>query len=285
MNPSQEPAPPGGASPAQQPDGPPSPGEHGWSAPGRWPFSSAPRRRPWRRSLAAGALTALAVAAAGVPLGLLWSWIAPSVPVVRTRQGDIVVSDPSPEQFIAADGSFTLLGFGFGVLAAIAAWLVVRRHRGPALVVGVVLGALGAAAIAWQVGRRFGLAEFVRWQEAAAAGATFDRPPDLHAHGTLLVPAFAAVIVCTLLAGWSNDPDLDVPGARPGYGHDLPTGPHPDQYGAYELTPGAPAQLDPAQLNAAQLNAAQLSSGSPGEPGQTTAPAPPGSGPAAPPRG
>jgi hypothetical protein len=193
-------------------------------------------RRPWRRTAVAGILTLLAIVAAGVPLGLLWSWISPSVPVVETTSSGAVVSEPSPEQFIAADGWFTIVGFAFGVLAALAAWFLARRHRGPVLLSGVVLGAFGAAVVAWQVGRRLGLSGWVRWQDTAVAGDTFNRPPDLNAYGPLLVPAFAAVIVCTLLAGWSNDPDLDVPGAKPGHGRDLP--------GGHTLAPYRPASVD-----------------------------------------
>ena len=208
----------------------------GYEAGGWYPGALAepmPVRRPWRRTAAVGVLSLLTVVAAGVPLGLLWSWVSPSVPVVETSANGPVVSDPSPEQFIAADGWFTIFGFAFGVLVALAAWFVARRHRGPVLLSSVVLGALGAAVVAWQVGRRLGLDGWVRWQDTAVAGDTFDRPPDLHAYGPLLVPAFAAVIVCTLLAGWSNDPDLDAPGAKPGYGRDLPAG--------HTLTPYGPA--------------------------------------------
>lgn len=211
----------------------------GYEAGGWYPGAFAepmPVRRPWRRTAVVGVLSLLAVVAAGVPLGLLWSWVSPSVPVVVTSANGPVVTDPSPEQFIAADGWFTIFGFAFGVLAALAAWFVVRRHRGPVLLASVVLGALGAALVAWQVGRRLGLDGWVRWQDTAVAGDTFDRPPDLHAYGPLLVPAFAAVIVCTLLAGWSNDPDLDAPGAKPGYGRDLPAG--------HTLTPYGPAPYD-----------------------------------------
>lgn len=196
-------------------------------------------RRPWRRTAAVAALTLLAIAAAGVPLGLLWSWASPSVPVVETANG-AVVGDPSPEQFIAADGWFTIFGFIFGLLAALAAWFIVRRHRGPVLLSGIVLGALCAALVAWQVGRRPGLTDWQRWQDTAVAGDTFNRPPDLSAYGALLVPAFAAVIVCTLLAGWSNDPDLDVPGATPGYGRDLRTGDH--LAGHHRYIPEAPGR-------------------------------------------
>jgi hypothetical protein len=267
VNPSQEPS-----SPAETyADGPASGGSASDEAAvdelnGPWELPYAvrqPRRRPWRRTVVVSILTFLAVVAAGVPLGLLWSWLTPSVPVVATAQGQVVVNDPSPEEFIAADGWFTLLGFGFGVLVAVAAWLIVRRHRGPWLLLSVVLGALGAAGAAWQVGRQIGLADYERWRGAVTAGATFSRPPDLHAHGALLVPAFAAVIVCTLLAGWANDPDLDTPGAQPGYGHNVPAAPYED----YPFSPGP------------------VSSGSPDAPDPTTAPAPPAPGPGAPPRG
>ena len=42
-----------------------------------------------------------------------------------------MINDPSPEEYIAADGWFTILGFGFGLVAAVVAWLVLRRYRGP----------------------------------------------------------------------------------------------------------------------------------------------------------
>ena len=226
-----------------------------------WPVPVRPSRRPWRRTLLVCSATTLVIAAAGVPLGLLWSWLSPSVPVAGAGQGGVVVTDPAPEQFVAADGWFSLLGLGFGAISAVAAWLLLWRHRGPALLLAAVLGTSAAAPVAWQVGRQLGLAGYERWRDAAAAGDTFSRPPDLHAHGALLVPAFAAVILCTLLAGWSNDPDLGAPGHHPGYGHDV-SAPEPDQFGA-----------DP------------LSSGSPDAPGPTAAPAPPAPGSAVPPHG
>lgn len=239
------------------PLGGPATGAGGWQP---WTADLRPVRRPWRRTVVVCLATLLAIAAVGAPLGLLWSWISPSVPVVQTTQSGIVVNDPSPEQFIAADGWFAILGFGFGVLAALAAWLLLGRHRGPWLLLGIVLGALGAAPLAWQVGRQLGLSGYEQWRDTAAAGDAFGRPPDLHAHGALLVPAFAAVIVCTLLAGWSNDPDLEAPGHRPGYGNDLA---HADQGAALD----------------------QLSWGSPDGRDPTVAPGPPAPGSAAPPHG
>ena len=208
MNPSQEPTPPHR----------PVPDYFGLAA--GWE-PEKPRRRPWRRGLAVAALTAVAIAVAGAALGVLWHYLSPTVPVIDVGQNGIVVNDPSPEEYVASDGWFTLVGFAFGLVVALIAWMVMRRDRGPGLLLGIALGALVAAPVAWQVGRRIGLGAYERWRDVATTGTTYHAPPDLHAHGALLVPAFAAVIVTTLLAGWSNDPDLDRPGAKPGYGRDL----------------------------------------------------------------
>jgi hypothetical protein len=254
VNPSQEPTP----SPHEAGEGseyaPLYPGGPYSDGPPAGPFGpitgwqpEKPRRRPWRRILAVAALTILIIAVAGAALGVLWHFLAPTVPVIDAGQNGIVVNDPSPEEYVASDGWFTLIGFAFGLIAAVVAWMVMRRDRGPALLLGVTIGALAAAPVAWQVGRRIGLGAYERWRETATAGATYHAPPDLHSHGALLVPAFAAVIVTTLLAGWSNDPDLDQPGAKPGYGHDLSTGadlpPEGQVPSGYPPVAGPPADL------------------------------------------
>lgn len=212
------------------------------------------RRRSRRRTVLVGLYSALIIVALGGPLGLLWHVMAPTIPVIDAG-GRVLVNDPSPEEYIAAEGWFTLLGFAFGLVVAVVAWLVMRRDRGPGLLLGVAAGMLGAAPVAWQIGRQIGLGAYERWRHTAASGSLYHAPPDLHAYGTLLVPAFAAVIVMTLLAGWSNDPDLDEPGALPGYGN-----------------------------NQAIAGGPPVSSGWPDGPGPTGAPAPPGPGPAGLPR-
>ncbi|GID31749.1 DUF2567 domain-containing protein [Paractinoplanes brasiliensis] len=193
--------------------------------------------RPWKRTLVVALGCFLVIVVLGGPLGLLWRALAPSVPVVDAGQAGIVVNDPSPEEYIAADGWFTLLGLGFGLLVAIVAWLVLRRDRGPFLLLSVVLGALGAGwLVAPRVGELIGRSDYQSWAETAQQGATYMAPPEVHALGPTLVPAFAAAIVLTLLAGWSNDPDLDQPGAKPGYGSNNPgpVGPQPGD--GYEAT-------------------------------------------------
>ena len=50
---------------------------------------------------------------------MLWHLLAPTVPVINAGQAGIVINDPSPEEYIAADGWFAILGFGFGLVAAV----------------------------------------------------------------------------------------------------------------------------------------------------------------------
>ncbi|HEY3010122.1 MAG TPA: DUF2567 domain-containing protein [Micromonosporaceae bacterium] len=208
-----------------------------------------------RRLVVAGAIV-LAVGSAGAPFGLLWAAVAPDVPVSITDSGPML-GDPAPEQFVAADGWFTLLGLGVGALAAAAAWALARRTRGPVGLVAVALGAAVAGLIAWQIGRHVGLAEYHRLLDHAAAGQTLGKPGDLRGaevrwwppalRGDVLVPAFAAAGAYTLLAGWSRHPSL-----RPPRPVDTPEPP-------------------------------QISWGSPAPPRPTAAPAPPAPGAAAPP--
>ena len=191
--------------------------------------AAAPVRPAGARRRAVGVTVGVAflLTVLGAPLGLLWAAIAPDTPVQKTAEGAIY-AQPAPEQPIAADGWFSLLGLGFGVLAAIALWFLLRRWRGPVGLVAAVLGGLGAAMVAWQLGRRIGLSTYQRLLETAPDGQAFTKPADLRAgglewlvvpYGNLLLPAFGAAVAYTLLAGWSRWPSLrpepDLQGAWP----------------------------------------------------------------------
>jgi hypothetical protein len=274
-------------------DPPPyDPGPPSWRSAPWWRFQRG-NRRPLRRTVTVTVATLLVVTALGAPLGLLWAWLAPGVPVVNVGANGIVVNDPSPEQYVAADGWFTLLGLGFGVLAAIAGWLLLRRDRGPFLLLGLIGGTAAAGHwVAPLLGEMIGRDAYEQWRATATQGATYLAPPEVHSLGPTLVPAFAAAIVLTLLAGWSNDPDLDQPGAAPGYGPNHPPYPaayagpegHPDVPGAAgaEGFPGGPA--GPGSFPGAPAGPGGPA-GFPGGPaGFPGAPAGPGSFPGAPTR-
>lgn len=165
-------------------------------------------------------VVAAAVAAAGAPLGLLWAWLAPDVPV-RVVAGGVAPAEAQPEGFFAADGWFILLSVGFGLVAAAALWFGLRAYRGPVMLAALAVGAVGAGLLAWWVGHKIGLSDYQRAVRAAAPETTVDRPPDLRirelgwwfgviprVQGDLLVPAAAATIGYTMLAAWSRYPSL-----------------------------------------------------------------------------
>jgi hypothetical protein len=242
------------------------------------------------RAVGVGAAVAVGVTVLGLPLGLVWSWLAPDVPLVKTADG-ARLTEPQPEQFVAADGWFSLLGLGFGVLVSILVWIFLRRYRGPVGLVGVAIGTVGAALVAWWLGSRLGLAEFDRLAESAPVGATLNQPPELRAgefewlygfiptlRGDVLLSAFGAVVVYTLLAGWSRHPGL-VPEPEPATALPWP------EPGADGPRPGPAAEgpeRDPEE-DENRADGERLSWRSPEPPAPTAAPAPPVPGPAAPP--
>jgi len=162
-------------------------------------------------------LAVLAVVGLGIPFGLLWTTLAPDVPVL-VAHGDVFYAEPQPEQLMAADGWFLLLGLPVGVVAAVVMWLIARPYRGLPGLVLLSLGAIGCGVVAWWVGRQVGLASYQELLAAAETGTQLSRPPDLRwaqlsgwpprATGVVLVPALAAAITYTLVAAWSRDPDL-----------------------------------------------------------------------------
>jgi hypothetical protein len=167
------------------------------------------------------AVVAAAVAAAGLPLGLLWAWLAPDTPV-RVAQDGLRYAEPQPEQVAAADVWFALLGLAAGVVVAVAAWVLVPRLRGPGALVAVVVGLVGAGLVAWWLGRQVGLAGYEAALAQAEPGTLLGRPPDLRVAGARwwppgvggvpLAPAMSAAITYTLLAAWSRYPALRADG-------------------------------------------------------------------------
>ncbi len=178
------------------------------------------RIRRIRTAIGSLLAVALLVTALGLPVGWLWAAVAPRVLVGMSTDGPYLVH-PEPEEYIGADGTFLFIGLGLGVLLAVLCWVALRRRRGPAIPIGLALGSLAGSYVAWQFGRRIGLAEYHDLLAHARAGWQFYRPPSLRVAGLLrvfgvpLVPrgvldaqALAATAVYTLLAGWSRYPTL-----------------------------------------------------------------------------
>ncbi len=187
--------------------------------------SSAPR--PSRRGeLSSALVVAGAVAVSGLLLGFVWYLVAPSLPLRKVDKGMAYIS-PSPEQPVAADGWFVLLGLGLGIAAAILVWMMFTRTRGPIQLVGLTLGALAAGYLAWLLAVHLPN-DYAHRVNQARLNDIVDRPAQLQStnspvcirgcvsvrSGELWVPAFGAVVAYALMAGWSRWPNLR-PGEAP----------------------------------------------------------------------
>lgn|SRR5690606_12930975 len=205
-----------GTGPAQPPAAP----VPGWSP---YPLAGRPQPRQWPVAL----LITAAAAALGLPFGLVWTALAPEVPL-RVTEAGLVYAEAQPEQVVAADGWYAVLAVPFGILLGVGAWLAGRRARGIPGLVALVVGALGAGMLAWWLGAQVGLDGYYASAAAADPGTVVGRPPDLsmaeagwwppRVTGLPLVPALTAAITYTLLAAWSHSPTLrpepDGPGPR-----------------------------------------------------------------------
>lgn len=144
------------------------------------------------------AVVTVAVAVAGVLLGVLWWWLAPHVPLV----GDVVdkswvvyLSDSEGEQAIGVDGTFTLLAVAFGAVSALGVFLW-RRRGGVPLAVALGVGGLLASLLAWKLGVWLGPSQdVIAHAKQVGKGVTFSAPLKLGAKGALLAWSLAALVV------------------------------------------------------------------------------------------
>jgi hypothetical protein len=167
-------------------------------------------RRLWpliRAEARCALLVAASIASLGVPLGLIWWAVAPRVELVSTSGGWYPVSE-EPEGYVADDGWFALISACAGLVLAILVWRLVRRHRGPAMVLALAGGSILAALLAEWLGHRVGLGSYLRQLEEAEVGTRVFRQPELRMNGLLLVQAFVAIALYTLIAAFHYDPSL-----------------------------------------------------------------------------
>lgn len=203
--------------PAWRPD---SPDQASGMAPpyGVYPVVQPPARRGLSTPLVAG-LVLLVVAALGIPLGYLWSALAPRLPMVK-YQGDLYFIDAGPEELAAADGWFILLALGTGVLLAFAAWFGLRRHRGPLVMAALGVGSLAASWLAAWIGSGIGRAEYDQRLASAPDRTLLTLPLEVGATGDgwfgqltgiIAIQALIAVFLYMIMAGWSKYPELRAP--------------------------------------------------------------------------
>jgi hypothetical protein len=161
--------------------------------------------RPRRGDVIAGLAAAAGVALLGLPVGFLWSALAPRARVVVLAGGP-GLADPNTKAFIAADATFLLLTAAAGVVCAVLALVLGGRRHGVGTAVGLAVGGLAASYAAWRVGHRIGLAEFRRAVSGPAGTAT-PLYLTLRAKGVLVAWALTGVLTVLAVAANARRPD------------------------------------------------------------------------------
>lgn len=174
--------------------------------------SGKPEPQPVIRADLRTAVVVLVVTAlVGVPLGVLWSLLAP--PEVVAVLADRTAGDGGVLPFISQsehrfDGMalFVLIGLGGGVLVGAALWLL-RRRRGPVILLAGVLGSLAAAWIAMRIGL-----SVAGWRypalSAAHPGEVLSRAPMLESSWIVVVQPFGVAIAYSFAVAWNGTADL-----------------------------------------------------------------------------
>lgn len=183
------------------------------AGPELWPPPYLPPGRPARPTVfpradltaAGGALAAVALL--GLPLGWLWSALAPAQLSVVQPDHVLVALPPESQHRFDDLAVFLLLGAAAGVLAGAAVWLL-RRGRGPLALFGLVAGSLLAAWLAMRVGLALVDAQYADAVHAAAPDAVVSAVPRLESAWALVVQPLAAVLTYGVAAATNGLDDL-----------------------------------------------------------------------------
>jgi hypothetical protein len=156
-----------------------------------------------------------ALAVVGAAVAPLWVALAPRLAFRVDQPGRALPVVPEAEEYIAADGRFVVITLVVGVLAGIACWLV-RRSRGPLVLLALAAGGLLGAVITWRLGLRIGTG--YQAADLHQVGKIIYQSLTLRAKAALVVEPVAAVLVYLLGVGFTADNDLGHRSASSGSG-------------------------------------------------------------------
>jgi hypothetical protein len=165
-----------------------------------------------RADLRSGVTVLAAVAVLGLPLGWLWSVLAPPE-VVRSDGGTAAALLSQSEHRFDALALFVLLGLAAGVLTGAVVWQL-RQRRGPVVLIGATAGGLVAAWLALQTGQLLtadGLAA------AAAAGEFATRAPAIESAWAVVAQplgvalSYGCAVACNSHDDLGRTPDPEPP--------------------------------------------------------------------------
>lgn len=147
------------------------------------------------------------VALLGIPLGWLWSLLAPPqrMRVMGGEAGQLPLQLESWHRFDAL-AVFLLLGLAAGIAVGLVAWLL-RERRGPVVLVAAALGSVVSAWLAMQMGLSFAGGRYAI-TESPQVGDVIEVAPVLETGWLVLAQPLTTALVYGMLAIWNSRDDL-----------------------------------------------------------------------------
>ncbi|GAB3571667.1 DUF2567 domain-containing protein [Amycolatopsis endophytica] len=142
----------------------------------------------------------------GIPLGWLWSRLAPAEHVRVFDAGQLIPLQLESWHRFDGLAVYALLGFAAGLVTGVGVWML-RERRGPVVLVAAVLGGLLAAWLGTQIGVAFANSHYAV-TTTPAVGDVIARAPRIESMWVLVTQPLATALVYGLLAGWNGRDDL-----------------------------------------------------------------------------
>lgn len=133
------------------------------------------------------------VALLGLPLGWLWSRLAPTQLSVVQADGTLAPLPTESQHRFDDLATFVLIGAVAGLLAGLGVWFM-RRRRGPLALVGLAVGSLLAAWLAARTGVSIADGRFAAAIGQAAEGDIVAAAPRLDTGWAIILQPLVAVI-------------------------------------------------------------------------------------------
>ncbi|MBA8823457.1 hypothetical protein FHX42_000786 [Saccharopolyspora lacisalsi] len=176
----------------------------GTAAPAFW--SRQTPRVVVKADLLPALIALVSVSLLGVPLGWLWSRLAPAHASVLTSGGELSMMPVESYHRFDALAVFLLITASAGVLLGALLWLV-RSRRGPVVLVAGVLGSLACAWLASKLGTMFAGGLHPMPAEPQV-GELITMPPEIDTPSAVLLQPFALALVYGLATSWNALDDL-----------------------------------------------------------------------------
>lgn len=175
-----------------------------------WPSTLHVPAQPPRVVVKADLLPAVivlaVVAVLGLPLGWLWSWIAPPERVLVVDGGQVIPLELESWHRFDDLAIYGLLGLAAGVCTGVAIWFL-RERRGPVMMIGATLGALLGAWLGARVGVAIADGHYAL-ASAPVVNSVMNTAPRIESFWVVVAQPLATVLVYGLAAGWNGRDDL-----------------------------------------------------------------------------